>query len=70
MDLWGKFIPKLNWEVGVGSAEGSDESIFERLDGSFRRIHAMIVGLDELEGHFAGRQVSLDYFCRLIVHDV
>ena len=37
------FIPKVEWEVGIGGGDSSNEIIFERLDGTFCRILSMIV---------------------------
>ena len=70
MDLGGKFVPKLNWEVRVCGSKGSDETIFKRLDGTLGGVDAMIVGFDKLKRYLLGSQVSLDDFRGLIVHDV
>ncbi len=70
LNLRGKFVPKLDQEVGVGCAEHTNEAIIEGLDGSFGSINAMIVWLDELENDILGRKVCFDYFCCLVVHHV
>ena len=46
--LDGKLTPQLEWEICVGSAQATDEVVFERLDCAFRRIHSVVVGFQKL----------------------
>jgi hypothetical protein len=46
LNLRGKFVPKLDREVGVGRAKRADEAILEGLDGLFGSVNVMIVWLD------------------------
>ncbi len=70
LNLRGKFVPKLDREVGVGRAERTNEAVLEGLDGSFGSINAMIVWLDKLEHDILGRKVCFDYLCCLVVHHI
>ena len=65
--MWGKLIPKLDWEVSVGCAKGSDEPIFECLNGPFGCVYLMIVGLYDLLGTLVCFEESFDCRCSLIV---
>ena len=47
----GKFVLKLNWEGGVCRSEGTDEPIFECLDGAFGGVYPMVVWFNELQLH-------------------
>jgi hypothetical protein len=67
--LGGKFVPQLNWEVGVGCAQCSNEMIFEGLDGSFGGIDAVVVWFYKLDTDLLGCEVCHDPFLCLIVHD-
>ena len=49
MDLGGKFVPKLNWEVRVCCSKGSNETIFKLLDGTFGGVDVMIVWFNKLK---------------------
>jgi hypothetical protein len=70
LNLRGKFVPKLDQEVGVGRAERADEAILEGLDGLFGSVNAMIVWLDKLEHDILGHKVYFDYLCCLVVRHV
>jgi hypothetical protein len=39
----------LDWKINIGGTEGADESIFERLDGAFGGIDAVVTRFDELK---------------------
>jgi metal-dependent hydrolase (beta-lactamase superfamily II) len=68
--LWGELVPQLQWEVAVCRGQGRDECVFERLDRTFRRIHAVVVGFHQLELAFILSKKLFDMFSRLIVHNV
>jgi hypothetical protein len=53
-------VPQLEGEVCIGRAETTDEVVFERLDGAFGGICAMIVGFDKLDLSIAGFHEGLD----------
>ena len=42
-------IPQLEGKSNVSGAETTDEVVFEGLDGTFCRICAVVVGVDELD---------------------
>ncbi len=68
--MGGKFVPKLNWEVGIGHAQCSNNTILEGLDGLFISVDVVVVWFDKWEADLLGCEVGLDYFCGLIVHDI
>ncbi len=70
MNLRGKFVPKLDWKINISGTEGADESIFERLDGAFGGIDAVVTRFNKLKATLLWGKVSLDRFCGLIVHYV
>ncbi len=68
--MGGKFVPKLNWEVGIGCAQCSDNTILEGLDGLFISVDVVVVWFDKWEADLLRYEVGLDFFCGLIVHDI
>jgi hypothetical protein len=60
-------VPQLEGKICIGCAEPTDEVVFERLNGAFGRICAMIVGFDKLDLATAGVHESLDCGRGLIV---
>ena len=64
----GKFVAKLDWKVVICRRECGNEHIFERLNGTFRCIHTIIVWFHELEVAFLTCEESLDVFGGLVVH--
>jgi hypothetical protein len=49
-----KMVPQLEREADVSGAESTYEVVFESLDGSFRCVDAVIVGLNKLNGAVVG----------------
>ena len=70
MYLWRNFVPKLDWKINIRGAKGAYESIFERLNGTFGGIDAVVTRFDELEAALLWGEVGFYCFCCLIVHDV
>ncbi len=68
--MGGKFVPKLNQEIGVSCAQCSDKTILEGLDGSFGGVDMVVVWFNELDAELLGCEVGLDSFYCLIIHDV
>jgi hypothetical protein len=60
----------LDGKVAICGSKGSNECIFERLDGLFSRVDTMIMGLNELEFAFVLVKKLLDVFGGLVVHDI
>jgi hypothetical protein len=54
----------------ICGAEGSDKSVFERLNRSFRRIDAMVVWFNQLKCAILRDKVLFDCSCCLIVHNI
>ena len=57
-------------EFAVGRCEGTDEMIFERLDGAFGRVNVVVVWFDEHELAIFVGEKFLDLPRALIVHNV
>ena len=68
--LDGKLIPQLEWEICVGSAQATNEVVFERLDCAFCRIYSVVVGLHKLSFAFVLLEVSFERLDCLIVCDI
>jgi hypothetical protein len=60
----------LQGEFTVGRCEGTDKVIFERLDGTFCRINAVVVWFNEHELAIFVGEKFLDLLRALIVHNV
>jgi hypothetical protein len=59
----------LEGEFAVGRREGTDEMIFEHLDGTFCRVNAVVVWLNEHELAIFVGEKFLDLLRALIVHN-
>ena len=70
LHLRGHLVPKLFGEIHVCGAEGTDESIFERLDSPFSGIDAVIAGLNELQLAFLGGKVQFYCLRCLIIYHI
>ena len=46
--LFGKFVPKLEWEIHICGAKAANDMIFERLDCAFGCIDSVICWLYKL----------------------
>ena len=68
--LGSEMVPKLQWKMGVSSAETTDEVILECLDGSFGCVDTMIVRFDELDRSVVSSHVVCDGCCGLVICDV
>ncbi len=51
MYLWGKFVPKLDGEVGICGVKGAKEAVLECLDGWYCRVDAVVMWFDKLEAN-------------------
>jgi hypothetical protein len=60
----------LQRKIGVSCGERCDEGIFERLDGPFSGVDAMVVWLDQLQFAFVVGEKLFVLFCGLIVHHI
>jgi len=45
LDLWEKLTPKVDWHGWGASAEDSDKMVLEGLDGFFRHVASVFLGL-------------------------
>ncbi len=70
LHLWGKFVPLLDREVGIGHAQSLDEAILECLDGSVCGIDTMVMWFNKLEAGLLRSEVSFDDYCCLVVHHI
>ena len=57
-------------EFIVGRCKGADKMIFERLDGAFSRVNAVVVWLNEHELTIIVGEKILDLLRALIVHHI
>jgi hypothetical protein len=60
----------LKGEFTVGRRKGTDKVIFERLDGAFCRVNAVVVWLNEHEVAIFVGEIFFDLLHALIVHHV
>jgi hypothetical protein len=60
----------LEGEFAIGRREGTDEMIFERLDGTFCCVNAVVVWFNEHELAIFVSEKFLDLLRALIVHNV
>lgn len=63
-------VPKLEWEIFVGSAEAADEVVFESLYSSLRGVDSMVVGFHKLDCSVLLLHEILDGLSCLVVSDV
>ncbi len=70
LDLWGKSIPQLKWEITVSSSKCCNECSFKRLDCAFGSVDGVIVWLHDLEFAFVLGEKFFDMLCGLIIHNV
>ncbi len=65
-----QFFPQLQRKIGISCGERCDEGIFERLDGPFSSVDAMVVRLNQLQFAFVVGEKLFDKFRGLIVHRI
>ncbi len=70
LNLWGKSIPHLKWEITVIRSKRCNECCFKHLDGTFGGIDAVIMWLYNLELAFVLGEEFFDVLCGLIIHNV
>ncbi len=70
LDLRGKSIPQLEWELAVCSPHSSNERRFEHFNRLLGGIHSMIVGFNELQVAIVFGKDFFDVLRCLFVHDV
>ncbi len=70
LDLSGKVVPWLDWDVSIGHSKRANELILESLDDSFGHIDMVVMGFYKLEADILWGEVSLDYLCGLVVHHI
>jgi hypothetical protein len=70
LHLGSKFVPQLDGELAIGCAEGTDELILERLNGSLGGVYSVVVWFDQLKCYLLGGEVSFDCFGGLVVHHI
>ena len=58
MHLGSEFVPQLDGELAIGCAEGTDESILERLNGSLGGVDSVVVWFDQLKCYLLRGEVS------------
>jgi hypothetical protein len=63
-------VPKLEWEIFVGSAEAADEVVFESLYSLLRGVDAMVVGFHKLNCSILLLHEILDGLGCLVVGDI
>ena len=68
--LFREVVPKLEWEVFIGSAEPTDEMVFKCLDSPFSGVDAMVVRLNKLNCSVLFLHEGFYWFGGLVVRDV
>ena len=63
-------VPKLEWEIFVGSAEAADKVVFESLYSTLRGVDAMVVGFHKLHSSVLLLHELFDGLGCLVVGDV